>query len=319
MPAPAGSFQFVYPKIIAGTDGDIHLVWAEFDSTRYDAVDWAEGRKTSLWHSVLTRGQWSAPERIYRADDLQWTKDAGHVAIDGSGELDVVVYAFTQRTHESGVVRVHHGASGWTTALLPYRAMSGEVAILSHDDSIVVLFGGTSFGPTDSTGVTLIESSDRGVTWTRPVVVRRLAGRSADHPQVVRNEKGTFLVWSEAPPHQFGRDTLRIVRLDDWPTLLPIASIPLPAGSSTFSVTSTACGDLEFLVSTLSQTPRTLEMSVTARGVVSQQWLLSPEELSMFSGVGATRHSLTAVLAIRSQPGTPARAVTMTRPTCFAN
>jgi len=312
--APAGSFQFVYPKIVAAPNGEIHLVWAEFDSTRHDVIDWPGGLQTTLWHSVFTHASWSTPEEIFRATALSWTKDDGHLAIDRSGALHAVVWAI--RGQNTGVAHLHRDAAGWRAEHIPYASLHDATALHVSGDSVVIAFVGDSFEPSDTTGVTVLLSTDSGATWSKPVVVRRLGGRTAVHPQFIRTEERLLLVWGESAPRKFGLDTLRVVRLSESLQPVPVALVPLPPGSSTFSVASTPCGDLSVLVGTLALSPRTFEVTVDSRGVVAQRSLFPDDQVATFSGAGATFAGFVAVFAVRPHPGTPAHMVLMTRPAC---
>jgi hypothetical protein len=313
MRAPSGKFQFVYPKILAASNGRIHLVWAEFDSARHDVLDWVGGRKTTLWHAVFTDGGWSTPREILRASALEWGKAAGALTTDRSGALHVVVWAWNPKT--SGVMHLREDSTDWLAEPIPYSSLSHETAIQALGDSILIAFVGDSFGSSDTTGVSVVLSPNRGVTWTSSTVIHRLAGRHADHPEFIFNGKNSYLVWAEAPPHRFGRDTLRVVQLDNLLRPMPVASVALPDNSSSFSVVP-SCGGLSFLVETLSQSPQTFELMVSADGETLGRSVLPSVNLATFSGLGASSRSVVAVIAVRSQPATPAHAVLMTRPAC---
>jgi hypothetical protein len=312
--APAGNFQFVYPKIVAAPNGDVHLVWAEFDSIRHDALTWGDGFQTALWHSVFRNGSWSPAEEILRSTALQWTQDDGHVAIDRAGALHAVVWAV--RGQQAGVVRVHRDASGWRAEPIS-GATRPPAAIEAIGDSLLIAFVGDSFQSADTTGVTVLRSSDHGVTWSKPVVVQRMGGRFAWHPQFVPTEKGTLLLWVESAPGRFSRDTLRVVRLGESLRPTPVASLSLPPGSATYSVAAMPCGEVSILVGTIATLLQTLEVTIGAGGAVSQRWVLPDHRIAAFSGIGAIDRGFVAVLARGRDPAAPATPAVMTRPGCL--
>lgn len=311
--APAGNFQFVYPKTIAAPNGDIHLVWAEFASMRQDALTWGDGFQTTLWHSALRHGAWITPEQILQSRALQWTQDDGHLAIDGRGALHVVVWAV--RDPYVGVVHLHREGFEWRVEPVP-GAMREATAIQAIGDSLLIAFVGDSFGPSDTTGVTVLRSTDRGTTWGKPVVIQRLGERFAWHPQFVRSEKATLLIWAESPSGRFSRDTLRIVRLGEFLQPIPVASLSLPVGAQAFSFAAMPCGDVSILIGTLTGKPRVFEVTVGPRGAVVPPVPLLGDQGTLFPSIGATSREFIAVLAALSNPGIPAKAVVMTRPGC---
>lgn len=310
LPAPPGDFQFVYPKVLAAPNGDVHLMWAEFDSAQHDVLYWSNRRKTTLWHSVLARGAWSAPQQVIEGQWLEWPESGGNVAIDSSRAVHVVLRSFGGPL--SGVMHLMGSPTGWHAHRTPYTSF--QTAVQPLGDSVLVAFVGDSFGPSDTTGVTVGISPDRGTKWTSTVVVHRLGGRRVSDLQFIHSGKDLYLAWAESPQRQW-RDTLRVIRLDASLRPVPVAAVPLPAGTSRIAVTA-ACGDLVFLAETFSQLPRTFAGTITASGAVSQRSLRPPDELAAFSGIGVSPRSVVAVLAIRPQPGTPARAVFMTRDAC---
>ena len=311
--APPGEFQFVYPKVVAAATGGVHMVWAEFDSLRRDVMQWSGSPKTTLWHAAFARGKWSPPEEILRAPALEWPKNGGNVAVDDAGRLHVVVWSWGAK--RAGVVHVRQTARGWRVDESPFAPLSRGTAVDVHGDSVVVAFVSDSFEPTDTAGVSVAVSTDGGASWGPPRVIRRMGSRRADHLRILRVGGRRYLTWAEASNRRFGRDTLRAVRLDASLRPDPVASIGLPAGTSSVDVTA-ACGQLVFLVETLSQVPRTFEGSIAPNGVVSMRSFRPDTELAAFSGLGATSTSVVLVSAIRPVPGTPARAVVVSRPAC---
>ena len=83
-------------------------------------------------------------------------------------------------------------------------------------------------------------------------------------------------------------------------------------------MTATPCGELSFLVGTLtfSPVPQTFEVTVAANGAVSQRLLRPPEELVTGASVGVTSTSLVAVELIVTQPLNQIHNVVMRRPVC---
>ena len=297
--APPGDFQFVYPKVLAAPNGDVHLLWAEFDSAQHDVLNWGSGRKTALWHSVLAHGAWSVPQMVFKGEWLEWPESGGNVAVDSAGVVHVVL--FSSGGPNSGIMHFVRSRTGWRANHTPYTSL--QTAVHPLGDSVLVAFVGDSYSPSDTTGVTVAISPDRGATWASSVVVDRLGGRFASSLQFIRSSKDLYLAWGESPQRQW-RDTLRIVRLDAALRPTPVAAVPLPAGASTVAITE-ACGNLAFVVETFSQLPRTFFGTVTASGAVSQHSLLPPGEIAASSGIGATSSSVVVVVAIRPTPGTP--------------
>ena len=232
IPAPPGPFQFIYPKILKAPNGDLHMVWAERDSLVTSALSWPGPWQNALWHAVFARGSWSMPTQILRASALEWTKDDGHLVLDGSGSLHAVVWrAETGQT--VGIMHLRRDAASWHVALIPYNILVHEdAAVLAFGDTVLVALVGNSFDASDTTGVTVLRSADRGGVWSPPVVIHRLGARFASHPQFFRLGMKTLLVWGEKAPNKFALDSLRVVQLDESLQPIPVAAVSLPRGQT---------------------------------------------------------------------------------------
>lgn len=317
IPAPPGPFQFICPKILKAPNGDLHMVWAERDSLVTSALDWPGQRQNALWHAVFARGSWSMPTQILRASTLDWTTDDGHMALDASGSLHLVVWR-AEIGQPLGIMHLRRDAASWHVARVPYFTVHEHAAVLVAGDSVLVALVGTSEDASDTTGVTVLRSADRGGVWSPPVVIHGLGARSAWHPQFIRLGMKTLLLWGEKAPNKFSLDSLRVVQLDESLRPSPVATVAQPSGANTFSVTATPCGALSFLVGTLSFSPppQTFEVTVVPNGAISQRLLRPPEEVVTAAGVGATSTSLVAVGVIVSKPLNQIHTAVMRRSVC---
>lgn len=305
IPAPAGDFQFVYPKVAAGRNGDVHLMWAEPDPPQPDAIDWDDREKMTLWHSTWARGKWSPAKPVFRADMMQWREDVGSVAVDDAGVAHAILWASGAKV--TSLVHLMGTSAGWRSRHTPYSPLMPRPAIHASGDSIVIAFADDS--------VIVAASADAGKTWTS-AIARRLGDRVATGLDFIRSDGRLYLVWAEGPTRKFGRDTLRVMRVDDVRRPVRVADVPLPRGASTVAAAA-ACGGLAFLVETFSQEPRIYAGTVAATGEVTQHLLRPPSELTVFSGIGATTRTVVAVLSMPGRtPADPGRAVFMSRPAC---
>lgn len=309
IPAPPGGFQFVYPKIAAATSGEVHLVWAEFDSTQNDVLNWASGTKTALWHAVLSGGEWSAPQQALKAEWLEWPKDGGNVTVDSAGAVHVALWGF--RDSIGRILHLERRQDLWRTNTTPYAPRS-QVAVRASGDSVILAFKGNSYSAADTTGVMVAVSLNRGASWASSVSVHKLGERSASNLQFVRVGESQYLTWAELPPRQLGRDTLRAIRLGPALRPAPHAAVPLQAGVSTVAVAA-ACGNLVFLAETLSQLPQTFEGIITNEGAVVQRLLRPAGELAAFTGIAGTSQLVVAALVTRPQAGSRPSSVLMSR------
>ena len=308
IPAPPGDFQFVYPRIVAGANGDIHLVWAEFDSARHELLRWDDGA-TSLWHAVRTGDRWSEPRKVYTAEWLHWPKQGAIVTVDKSGTVHVVAMAASGPTggfmHLKGTT-----AHAWSATKTPHTLRSfPKAAIHASGDSLVIAYVG---GSADSAAMMVATSTSAGATWSPGTVVHRLAHRFAWEPRLIRSGSTLYLTWTESPSGG-SRDTLRVTRLDASLHAAAVTAVPLPRGTSTVAI-APECGGLVALAETFSTDPRTFEITVSETGAISQRPLRPEGELALFSAIGATSRAVVAVLAIRPE-GMRGRAVQMSRPT----
>ncbi|MDQ2667359.1 MAG: hypothetical protein M3Z05_15280 [Gemmatimonadota bacterium] len=317
IPAPPGSFQFIYPKILKAPNGDLHLVWAERDSVVSQALLWPGPWQNALWHAVFARGRWSTPTEILRASALEWTTDDGHLTLDGAGSLHAIIWR-AEIGQTVGIVHLRQDATTWHVEQLPYRSVNEPAAILAFGDSLLVALVGNSFDASDTTGVTVLRSTDQGRVWSAPVVIRRLGRRFASHLEFIRMGGQTLLVWGEKAAGKFAFDSIRVVQINDSLRPIPVAAVSLPLRANSFSVAATRCNSLSLLVGTLSLSPlpQTFEVTIAANGAVSQRLLRPPEELVTAAGVVATSTSLVAVGVIVSQPSNQIHEVMMRRPAC---
>ncbi len=312
LPAPPGDFQFVYPKIAAAPDGDVHLIWAEFDSTQQSISSWDSAPMTTLWHSVFANARWSVPRQVLEADWIEWPRGGGNVAVDAVGRVHLV--AWTVRDSVAGIEHVIGSSAGWRANRTPAKRRH-QAAVEAIGDSIFLAFTEASFDPSDTTGVTLALSPNGGTEWTATAVIQRLGGRQASSLHLIRRGASLYLAWAESPPRQFGRDTLRIVRLDSRLRPAPVAAVALPPGASTVAVTE-ACDSLAVLVETFSLRPRTFVGTINHKGEASLNSLRPPDEIAVFAAIGSAMRSVAVVLAIQPDPAAPARAVLVSRATC---
>ena len=312
IPNPPGDFQFVYPKIAAAPNGSVHLVWAEFESTQPDESTWDMAPITTLWHSVFSGGRWSVPRQAFAASGLQWPWNAGNIAVDAAGRLHVAVWAW--RDSVAGMMHLVGSAAGWQAYRTPYRSRQ-QAAVATLGDSVLLAVVEPSFDTADTTGVTIAVSPGRDAAWTTTAVLRTFRERQASSLHFVRSDTSLFLAWAESPPRQFSRDTLRIVRVDDRVRATPVLDLALPPGASTAAVVA-GCGNLAFIVETLSLRPRLYIGGINDMGQASLDLLRPAGELAALGGIGATTRSVAVVAAIQTEPDTPARAVLITRSAC---
>lgn len=316
LPKPAGAFQFVYPKIVVGGKGEVHLIWAEFDSVRLSAARWGSATiKTALWHSVMTGSEWAPAERIYEAPALEWTGDGSHVAVDQSGDLHVVVWAFAATT--VGIVHLRRSQAGWRAVGSPRASMSKASGVRSSNDSVFIAFVPLVIGSL-SKSLEVQMSANRGDTWSAPIVVRPSGTRGVELPQFISVGNLTVLAWGESAPQRFGIDSLRLVSIGAEGNVEPLAALALPPGSFTFAIAATRCGEVSILVDEFSQHPRTMEITLDRQGVSEPRPLWPRDELTTFAAIAAGERLLTAVLATRLQPG-HATAVSTVRRACQGN
>src|SRR5699024_643745 len=76
IPIPEGNFTFSFPKAVADSNGIIHLLWVEPDSS-----DKKAGQYASIWYASYDDGQWSGPTKIYQTHSMWW-RHASRFCID---------------------------------------------------------------------------------------------------------------------------------------------------------------------------------------------------------------------------------------------
>jgi hypothetical protein len=315
MALPTGDFQFVYPKLAAGANGQLHLIWAEFDSTQSDVGSFSMARpQASLWHAAFADGVWTRPEEIFRGTNLQWTSEDGHASIDPSGSVHVVAWA------HSGVIRGLFEAARtggkWNVVPIDQASVRPSAAIDAGGNSTLIAFDLT-YSPDDSTGLSVLKRESDG-RWIRRRVTEAPGPRPVRHPQFVHSRGTTYLVWAESQMNAFGIDTLRLSRVVDGPRTIPVAAIGLPDGAASFTAAANSCGGITALIETIVATPRVIEMTIAENGSARLRPVLPDGQSAAFAAIGTTSKALIAVMATQPSAGAVGRMVSMTRAPCTA-
>jgi hypothetical protein len=286
---PEGPFQFVYPKVAIGPDGIIHLVWAEYDSTRRDLGQWTQ-LQSSLWHAALVHGRWSKPDAILKSASVQWPWEDGRVTVDESGVLHVAAWVFTDRI--KGLAHFRLSAGAWTSEGIQQVVVNPQVAIMVHRDTTWLAYSARdSNGPDDRI---VLRRSILGSPPTITTIASLGIDHTLVHPQFVHSAEARYIVWTEAPPNVTSVDSLRVARVGASGATL-VAAKSLPAGVSSFSVAGDRCG-IAALLETFALAPRIFEVTVRDDGGVQVDSLFSDGRAGAFAGLAATDQQLVAVL-----------------------
>lgn len=202
---PAGTFTFAFARIATAPGGTLHLVWAEPVAGAPDSITAGPLQLwdyTSVWHSLLRRGQWSAPERVYRDTDINWdpvstsrfTVGVGgelhlaFTAIDSTGRPGVVHLRLYDRQGSRNFIPVH-GRPAYVEASVDSEGAITIVYALNHRDS--------AGWHTNTLFVT--RSNDGGRSWTEPHPVTRPEQGPAYEPRLARGRGDTLhLVWTQS-------------------------------------------------------------------------------------------------------------------------
>jgi len=167
------------PIAVPNDDSVADVVWG----THPDTGHFASFMATALWHARFDGERWSAPEKIAEADAIWW--DASSVAVVNVADVLHVVARAYDNVHSaqpwSGAIYARWRDHHWSvTPLHPPHFVPRYLAVFGTGDELQLLYTGTvrEGSSLEFNALARMRSSDNGLTWSDPKLIRRLTGRN---------------------------------------------------------------------------------------------------------------------------------------------
>ncbi len=199
--APPGNFVFVYPRPALDSQGDLHVVWGEPDSSSTVRSEETLGEVpvTSLWHATWHQGIWSRPRLVYRGKGIQWDLVQTSKLIATASRL-ALAFPLESATPGGLVVLLTFTGGVWQATEIPNPtgAVYADIVALDRGGFAVAYVTApiTAEGKHEwQENTVFVTTSDAaGVHWSAPVAV----GGPAFQP-VLHKGKGEELhvIWTQ--------------------------------------------------------------------------------------------------------------------------
>lgn len=161
---PSGTHSFLYPRLVSGRDGSLHLLWGEPSPGQVPAVldDIMRIPVTSVWHASYTRRRgWSAPTPLLAERRVQWNERGIQISVDKSGVPVLGVLGITdERAEHLHVLTLRDGV--WQSDIYTTGLYSVASTVLQSGPPLAAAVIASGPGvPGSNNIVTLSATSDR--------------------------------------------------------------------------------------------------------------------------------------------------------------
>jgi hypothetical protein len=233
------------------------------------------------------------------------------LTVDKSGTVHATLWAIRDGT--AGVTYLRRRDSKWTLSSPGIVSLSPAAALTASGDSVLLSLVDDSPASTDSARLTVASSSNSGLSWTI-VGSTLLNGRLVIHPEFVRRDGKTLLIWGEKRQGRATLDTVRIAEVRQ-EGLRPVVAFGVPVGATSFSLATSDCGETVILVGALGSSSRIMEYSSGPLHTMEIRGPIAGDDQSAFATVINRANNFVALLAVIA-PGGPPRSVIATRRSC---
>jgi hypothetical protein len=226
---PGERFAMYRPQAAAGSNGSLHVVWAELDSLFADVVT---NRVDEVWYAMRDReGLWSDPVLIQQRTDREtplwgFGTSYGTLAVDRLNRAHVIfsvnlVLRHALVTDDTVII----SPLGSTTGLYPAAAVSGDTVLVAFTHKRPDIDPPPGGGL--NTHIWIQRSLDAGETWSEPSPVGEVYdGRVHEVSAVAGPGGGVHLVWAQGIQLDARRQVIRHAfldpELDEWLESAPL-------------------------------------------------------------------------------------------------
>ena len=190
---------FIAVRAVGDDSGNAHVFWGESPDTGVDQ----HLSVRSVWYARFDGNRWTEPERVLSDTPMLWNNTYTAIA-SSNGDVHLVVpaQAFAPPTHL--ITRFRDGR--WNVRRHEWPALYTSLAVTSRGTLLLGYIGAADTGRTD---VAVAVSHDRGMTWSKPMLVHR-AGLSGNWGlQVVAGAgEAIYAVWEASSPTAPDRDAI---------------------------------------------------------------------------------------------------------------
>lgn len=210
MPVPSGNHSFSYPRVLADSSGTVHLLWAD---TSMPLVQSEASNFTTIWYAQFKHGQWSDPNLILKAREINWEpNETSRFYSDSNGVIHLLFITNKKYPDGNGNIRAYTGMmhlyknkenwhkkfwAGQRSWACPYV----DLATNPNNELYMSCIGPDFNTPNDQNSVFFSSSDDNGANWAKSQLIS-LSGpelKRAIEPQIVYTSGGTIhLVWGQS-------------------------------------------------------------------------------------------------------------------------
>jgi len=226
--APPPGNRYHWPEPVVTADGTLHLTWGDDPVVEAGAnphttlLSTWRGNFTGLWHASYQHGKWSKPERVARADEIIWnsTSHAIPVATSDGGFVTAapaIARSSNSSTGEILVARWHSGKWSISRVSIHQTMAPAYVTIASQAKTLILGYITSTEGDAaDENSVFVTRSTNDGMAWSSPILVRRSGAMPAYMPQLLALRDGSIgFVWNEGEHGQLDASILSYTRSTD--------------------------------------------------------------------------------------------------------
>lgn len=197
VPLPPSAVLFAHPRSYVDAQKVYHVVWGE-SSVEEPGVPTDARTITDLWHASLSRGRWTAVQRVLHASNVRWGGDQGALFASSDG-APAVIASVTRNGSHNTVLYARLVGGTWSVSDLNMFATYASGAAQGH------LVRSVFLSPDDRTprrplALLTRSSTDGGASWSQAALVAPVDPRSARSITLVTTSATAHVLWLEASP-----------------------------------------------------------------------------------------------------------------------
>lgn len=195
MPLPSTAVLFAHPRAYVDAKGVYHVVWGE-TSVEEPGVPTDARTITDLWHASLSRGKWTAVQRVLHASNVRWGGDQGALIASSDG-TPAVIASVTRDGFRNTVLYARLVGGTWSVSDLNMLATYASAAAQGHLVRAVLL-SPDNRTPRRPLALLTRTSTDGGASWGQATVLAPVDQRTARSLTLVATSTTTDVLWLEA-------------------------------------------------------------------------------------------------------------------------
>ena len=263
LPLPLGPFLFAFPQGVLDRDGSYHLFWGEFRPGTVRATTWPANPAT-LWYARWAAGVWTTPEKVAEGSALYWNGEQGHVVLDSTGAVHVILAGFFQ-PNGFALLQLTHRDTAWARHTFPMQALYASMTATKAGLVLAYVAADSAGGAATALRVQR-STGNAGDSWEHADLVARADRGGLTSPILLpRTGGGVDLLWMESASPLATSQRLHYATLSDpGANVSPRdQSVEAQASPGSLRAATTPCGPIA-LVEVIEQRAGRLGVSLEA-------------------------------------------------------